>query len=65
MHKWKAYLSLVQTPSTFKDLDSCIRRRLRAFQLRHWRQGPTIQRGLRHGATHELTTLKAGIGSRW
>ena len=63
---WKAYFSLAQTPSTFKDLDSWIRRRLRAIQLKHWRRGPTIYRGLRRlGATHELAALIAGAGNRW
>ena len=63
---WKAYFSLAQTPSTFKDLDSWIRRRLRAIQLKHWGRGPTIYRGLRRlGATHELAALIAGAGNRW
>lgn len=63
---WKAYFSLAQTPSTFRDLDSWIRRRLRAIQLKHWRRGPTIYSGLRRlGATHELAALIAGAGNRW
>ncbi len=63
---WKAYFSLAQTPSIFRDLDSWIRRRLRAIQLKHWRRGPTIYHGLRRlGATHELAALIAGAGNRW
>ena len=63
---WKAYFSLAQTPSTFRDLDSWIRRRLRAIQLKHWRRGPTMYHGLRRlGATHELAALATGIGNRW
>lgn len=63
---WKAYFRLAQTPSTFKDLDSWLRHRLRAIQLKHWRHGPTIYRGLRKlGATHELAALVAGAGNRW
>lgn len=63
---WKAYFSLAQTPQTFKDLDSWIRHRLRAIQLKHWRTGTAIYRGLRRlGATHELAALVAGAGNRW
>lgn len=63
---WRAYFRLAQTPATFKDLESWMRRRLRAIQLKHWRTGPTIYRGLRRlGATHELAALVAGAGNRW
>ena len=63
---WKTYFRLAQTPQTFKDLESWMRRRLRAIQLKHWRHGPTIYRGLRRlGATHELAALAAGAGNRW
>jgi RNA-directed DNA polymerase len=63
---WKAYFRLAQTPQVFRDLDSWLRRRLRAIQLKHWRRGPTIYRGLRRlGATHELAALVAGAGNRW
>src|ERR1017187_3277815 len=36
---WKSYFLLAQTPSTFKDLDSWMRHRLRAIQLKHWGRG--------------------------
>ena len=63
---WKSYFLLAQTPKTFKGLDSWIRHRLRAVQLKHWRRGPTIYRGLRNlGAPHELAALVAGGGNRW
>ncbi len=63
---WKSYFLLAQTPKTFKGLDSWIRHRLRAVQLKHWRRGPTIYRGLRSlGAPHELAALVAGGGNRW
>ena len=63
---WKAYFRLAQTPSTFKDLDSWMRRRLRAIQIKHWRTGTTIYRSLsRLAATHELAALVAGAGNRW
>ncbi len=63
---WKSYFRLAQTPKTFRNLDSWIRHRLRAVQLKHWRRGPTIYRGLRSlGASHELATTVAGGGTRW
>jgi RNA-directed DNA polymerase len=63
---WKSYFRLAQTPSTFKDLDSWMRHRLRAIQLTHWGRGPTIYRRLRSlGATHELASLISGAGGRW
>lgn len=63
---WKAYFRLAQTPQTFKDLESWMRHRLRAIQLKQWRRGPTIYRALRRlGANHELAALVAGAGNRW
>jgi RNA-directed DNA polymerase len=62
---WKSYFHLAQTPQTFKDLDSWIRHRLRAVQLKHWRRGPKIYSSLRSlGASHELAVLAAGGGGR-
>jgi hypothetical protein len=58
---WKSYFRLAQTPKTFRNLDSWIRHRLRAVQLKHWRRGPTIYRGLRNfGAPHELAGFGGG-----
>jgi RNA-directed DNA polymerase len=66
MPGWKAYFHLAQTPATFRDLDSWLRHRLRAIQLKQWRHGPTIYRGLRSlGATHELAVKVAGGSGRW
>ena len=66
MPGWKAYFRLAQTPQTFKDLDSWLRHRLRAIQLKYWRRGSTIYRGLRKlGASHELALQTAGGGGRW
>jgi RNA-directed DNA polymerase len=63
---WKAYFRLAQTPQTFKDLESWMRHRLRAIQLKHWRTGTTIYRGLRKlGASHELALQTAGGGGHW
>jgi hypothetical protein len=44
---WKAYFRLVELPSVFRGLDSWMRHRLRALQLKHWKNGPTIFRELR------------------
>ena len=66
MPGWRSYFRLVETPTTFQNLDSWIRHRLRTAQLKHWRCGPTIYSGLRSlGASHELATMVAGGGSRW
>lgn len=46
MPGWKAYFRLANTPSTFAELDSWLRRRLRAIQLKQWRRGTTIYRKL-------------------
>ncbi len=64
---WKAYFRLAQTPRTFRDLDSWIRHRLRAIQLKHWGSGKTVYSRLRAlGASHERATLCAcGTGSCW
>ena len=66
MPGWKSYFRLAQTPTTFKDLDSWLRHRLRAIQLKHWRRGSTIYRELRKlGATHEMASLMAGGAGHW
>jgi RNA-directed DNA polymerase len=63
---WKSYYRLAQTPTTFRDLDSWIRRRLRAVQLKQWKRGTTIYRGLRNlGASHDVAIQVAATGRRW
>jgi RNA-directed DNA polymerase len=63
---WKSYFRLAQTPKTFKNLDSWVRHRLRAIQLKHWRTGTTIYSRLRSlGATHEQAALMAGGAGHW
>ena len=63
---WKAYFRLAQTPTTFRDLDSWIRRTLRAVQLKQWKRGTTIYRNLRGlGATHKVAAQVAAAGRRW
>jgi RNA-directed DNA polymerase len=66
MPGWKSYFRLAQTPQTFKDLDSWLRHRLRAIQLKHWGRGAAIYRGLINlGATHEQAQLMTGGVGRW
>lgn len=66
LRDWKSYFRLAQTPQIFKDLDSWIRHRLRAIQLKHWRTGTTVYSRLRSlGATHELAALMAGGAGHW
>jgi hypothetical protein len=63
---WKAYFGLVELPSVFRDLDSWIRHRLRALQLKHWKRGPTIFRELRaRGMSPRDARRVAGNASRW
>lgn len=63
---WKSYFRFAQTPATFRDLDSWIRHRLRAIQLKHWRIGRTVYSRLRSlGATHELAAQIAGGAGHW
>jgi RNA-directed DNA polymerase len=63
---WKSYFRLAQTPQIFKNLDSWIRHRLRAIQLKHWRTGTTVYSRLRSlGAPHELAVLMAGGARHW
>ena len=63
---WKAYFRLAETPRTFKDLDSWIRHRLRAVQLKHWKRGCTVYREVRAlGASHEEAVLAAMGGRCW
>ncbi len=43
---WKLYFQLAETPKSFRELDEWLRRRLRAVQLKQWKQGPTVYREL-------------------
>ena len=63
---WKSYFHLAQTPRTFKDLDSWIRHRLRAVQLKHWKRGRTVYREvLKIGASSELAAMAARRVQGW
>jgi len=43
---WKAYFRLGQTPKVWRKLDGWLRHRLRAIQLKQWKQGTTPYREL-------------------
>lgn len=63
---WKAYFRLVELPGVFRELDSWIRHRLRALQLKHWKRGPTIFRELRaRGMSPRDARRVAGNASSW
>jgi len=66
MPGWKAYFRLTQTPSTFRALDSWLRHRLRAIQLKFWCRGTTVFRELRAlGASVDLAAQVAAHARRW
>jgi RNA-directed DNA polymerase len=59
---WIGYFGFCQTPSVLRDLDSWIRRRLRAVAWKQWRHGPRRYRELvRRGVGHDLAAITAGV----
>ena len=63
---WKLYFRLAETPSTFQALDEWIRRRLRAVQLKQWKQGPTVCGELLvRGTPGPVARAVAAHASRW
>ena len=63
---WKSYFRLADTPGIFGDLDQWIRRRLRAVQLKQWKQGPTVYRELRaRGTPEQVAAAAAAHCRRW
>jgi group II intron reverse transcriptase/maturase len=63
---WKLYFQLAETPRIFRDLDEWLRRRLRAVQLKQWKQGPTVYRELTaRGASGLVARAVAAHASRW
>jgi RNA-directed DNA polymerase len=43
---WEGYFRMAQTPRVWRELDEWLRHRLRAIQLKQWKQGATIYREL-------------------
>jgi hypothetical protein len=63
---WKAYFRLADTPGVWRELDKWMRHRLRAIQLKQWRQGRTIFRELTaRGAKPDVAKQVAGNSRRW
>ena len=64
---WKNYFRLADTPRTFRDLDGWIRHRLRAIQLKHWRNYSTILRALkaRGLSPHQAWEVARHTGRWW
>ena len=61
---WKAYFRLAQTALVFRELDEWIRRRLRATQLKQWRNWQTVFRELRARGVPERSAAAAATHSR-
>lgn len=63
---WKAYFRLSQTPRIWQVLDEWVRHRLRAIQLKHWKRGTTMYRGLKAlGASETVACRVAGNARSW
>lgn len=63
---WKNYFQLAETPRVFSDLDEWIRRRVRAVQLKQWKQGPTIcGELLTRGSPGPVARAVAAHATRW
>ena len=61
---WKNYFRLAETPRTFRDLDEWIRHRLRAVQLKQWKQSATIYRELRTRGLSEIGAARVAANHR-
>jgi group II intron reverse transcriptase/maturase len=63
---WKQYFRLTERPSTFRDLDQWIRRRVRMVQLKQWKSGPRVFRALcARGVPRNAAASAAAHCQRW
>ena len=63
---WKRYFQLAETPKVFREHDEWIRRRMRAVQLKQWKQGPTVYRELRaRQVPDRVARAAAAHARRW
>ena len=63
---WKGYYRLAQTSRVWQMLDEWLRHRLRAIQLKQWKQGKTMFRELRAlGASRIVAQRVAANSRRW
>jgi len=61
---WRGYFSFCQTPIVLRNLDAWIRRRLRMYIWRQWKNGPTRYAHLRRlGVSHFHAAVAAGAAS--
>ncbi len=60
---WRGYFGFCQTPIVLRNLDAWIRRRLRMYIWRQWKNGPTRYAQLRRlGVSHFHAAVAAGAG---
>ncbi len=63
---WLGYFRVASMKKRFGQLDEWIRHRLRAYQLKQWRHGPTVYRELRvRGLSVNAAKKVAGNARRW
>lgn len=63
---WLGYFRVATTKKRFGELDEWIRHRLRAYQLKQWKRGPTVFRELRaRGLSVNAAAKVAGNARRW
>ena len=63
---WKAYFRLAQTPRVWQELDKWMRHRMRAIQLKHWKQAKTMYSELlARKASSDVAAQVAGNSRRW
>lgn len=63
---WKEYFHLTEMRGSFRELDSWVRHRLRAVQLKQWKCGTTAYRGLRaRGLSARDAKIVASRMGRW
>jgi RNA-directed DNA polymerase len=61
---WRGYFGFCQTPIVLRNLDAWIRRRLRMYIWRQWKNGRTRYAQLRRlGVSHFHAGIAAGTGS--
>jgi RNA-directed DNA polymerase len=61
---WRGYFDFCQTPIVLRNLDAWIRRRLRMYIWRQWKNGPTRYAQLRlRGVPHFYVPVAAGSES--
>lgn len=61
---WKNYFRLADTPGMFRDLDAWIRHRLRALQLKQWKNESTVYRELRARGLSDAKADKAARNTK-